>query len=109
MQKTRAILAIALVAIIAMLAPRVVRRARLNFALVDCMKQLSHGSQPCRLPDGDLSDRSRYHHGMNALRASDARGAIVSFRSLVEENSRDELAGYFLGEAYRAAGDEAAA
>ena len=107
--RVRILLAIVAIVVVAVIAPRAIRRARLNLALIGCMKELSHGSRPCELPAGDTSGRSLYHRGMNALRSNDPRTAIADFESLVRENPRDELAGYFLGEAYRAAGNEPAA
>jgi len=89
--------------------PFVVTRFRLNYALIMCAK-LTHG-QPvsCSLAINPQDTRASYHLGLNAWWANALPQTITYFGEYLSKNPKDQVAGLYLGMAYRRSGDEAKA
>jgi tetratricopeptide (TPR) repeat protein len=90
-------------------APGILRRASLNLALIRCLKVTECHAFPCGVAVAADDDRSEYHTGLDALRRGDFKSAALHLRVDLRMQPRDTLGGYFLGMAYRQAGNERAA
>ena len=101
-----AVVLIAAAALAAANVRAVSRRAALDFTLIRCLKTTQAQPVPCTgaLPAGD--PRADYHAGAFAVRSGRFSDAIAPLRAYLGLHPRDELAGYYLGTAYRKTGDE---
>jgi tetratricopeptide (TPR) repeat protein len=91
------------------LTPGVLRRVSLNLALLRCLSVTQCQALPCGLSVAPGDDRSEYHLGLDALRHGDVKPAERHLSADLWMQPKDSLGGYFLGMAYRQAGDEQAA
>ncbi len=89
--------------------PQLARRCALNRELIECLKSTQCRDTPCVMPAGTGDDRVNYFAGLGALKAGHPNEAILFLRGYGHGKSRDDLSSYYLGLAYRSAGDEAAA
>lgn len=89
--------------------PHVGGRATLNRTLILCLKSTQCQRVPCVISLLDDDDRARYHRGINAVRSGRPSEAIAPLRAHLLEEPHDDVAGYYLGIAYRQMGREDAA
>jgi tetratricopeptide (TPR) repeat protein len=82
------------------------RRAALDCTLIRCLKTTQARPGPCMTPMPAGDPRAGYHAGAEALRNGRFNEAIEPLRAYLRLHPRDELAGYYLGTAYRGVGDE---
>ncbi|HEX7191440.1 MAG TPA: tetratricopeptide repeat protein, partial [Thermoanaerobaculia bacterium] len=90
---------------VALAAPAAMRRAALNADLIRCLKMTGAAEKPCDVawpPD----PRAGYHAGLSALRANHPADAIRPLTECLRNDPGDRLCGFYLGTAYRRAGDE---
>lgn|GEM_PF-4363171 len=87
-------------------APNVIATAKLNRALIDCLHVTRAEACGCGLKTNVTSARADYHRGLDAYRSRRDAEAISYLQPYVSVHRHDVAAGYFLGLAYRRAGDE---
>ncbi len=90
----------------ALQAPNVIATAKLNRALIDCLHVTRGEACGCGLTTNVTSDRANYHRGVDAYHSHRDADAIKYLQPYVSAHRDDVAAGYFLGLAYRRAGDE---
>ena len=86
-----------------------VARMNLNRALIACVKFTHIQPLSCPLAVSSQDVRSSYHLGLNAWRAGALPQAIAYLTEHLSKDPKDQLAGLYLGMAYRQSGEEAKA
>jgi tetratricopeptide (TPR) repeat protein len=93
----------------AIAGPSIIAAAKLNLDLIRCLQITQALPRGCSLKTAAASDRAEYHIGIDAYRSGHATEAVKHLSLYVATHPVDDAAGYFLGLAYRQAGDEAGA